>query len=384
VSVVGEPPPSAALVAPPYGRGTLADVLPSAVAALGVPGFSDGLDLAETTAGARHIIVCLVDGLGARQLADHAELAPTLAAAQNRSLSACFPSTTPVGLGSLGTGLAPGMHGMVGASFWPPEIDRILHPLGWSDEPHPVAVQPATTVLEAASAYGVDVASVGPRAFAQSGLTRAVLRGGGYRGADSVGERLVEASRPASGPALTYVYWGDLDKTGHIHGVDSDAWREELRHVDALVARMRQMLHSNAALVVTADHGMVDCPDSARIDIDALRPLSEGVRRLAGEPRMRHVYARRGAASEVAATWAETLGERAWVLSREAMVDMGLVGDVEPDYADRLGDVLVVARDRFALCSDQVDAVVSSLRGQHGSLSPEEMDIPLLVLSGRE
>ncbi|MFM9050640.1 MAG: alkaline phosphatase family protein [Actinomycetota bacterium] len=377
-----EPPPSDGPTAPPYARGTLADVLPSAAAALGVPGFIDALGLAESTAGARHIVVCLVDGLGFRQLAAHAELAPVLASARGHAVSACFPSTTPVGLGSLGTGRPPGMHGMVGASFWLPEIDRILHPLGWYDEPHPTAVQPDATVLEAASAFGVDVVSVGPRAFAQSGLTRAVLRGGDYRGADSVGERIAEASRSASGRSLTYVYWGDLDKTGHIHGVDSDAWREELRHVDLLVSRLRESIGPDASLVVTADHGMVDCPDAQRVDIDGIRPLSEGVRRLAGEPRMRHVYARPGAASEVAATWAETLGERAWVLSREAIVDMGLVGDVEPDYAERLGDVLAIARDRFALCSEQVDAVVSSLRGQHGSVTPEEMDIPLLVMSG--
>ncbi len=367
---------------PPYGHATLAEVLPSAASVLGVPGFSDSLGLRDTVGEARHLVVLLVDGLGARQLAAHATLAPTLAGASGRALSACFPSTTPVGLGSLGTGRPPGMHGMVGASFLLPETGSLLHPLGWGDDPHPLAVQPDATVLERSAAAGVDVASVGPRAFAHSGLTRAVLRGGDYHGADSVGERIAALARPSGASSLTYAYWGDLDKTGHIHGVDSDAWREELRHVDALVAGMRRAMPPEAVLIVTADHGMVDCAESDRVDIDALRPLREGVRRVAGEPRMRHVYARPGAAGEVAATWAETLGERAWVLGREAVVDMGLVGDVEADYAERLGDVLAVARGRHALCSDQVDGIVSSLRGQHGSVTPDEMQIPLLVLEG--
>jgi len=368
--------------APPYGHGTLADVLPSVAACLGVSHYADSLGLATMLGDARHVVVLLVDGLGWHQLQAHAELAPHLLEGSAGALSACFPSTTPVGLGSLGTGRSPGEHGIVGASFLLPETGSILHPLGWADDPHPTAVQPDPTVLEIASAAGVDVASVGPRAFAQSGLTRAVLRGGHYRGADSVGERIAAVSSPSAGRALTYAYWGDLDKTGHVHGVDSDAWREEFRHVDALVWRMRQSLPSGSVLLVTADHGMVDCGDEDRIDLDALRPLREGVHRIGGEPRMRHVYARRGAASEVAATWSETLSDRAWVLTREAAVDMGLVGDVEADYAERLGDVLAVAQGRHALVSDQVDAIVSSLRGQHGSVTPDEMQIPLLALAG--
>ena len=368
--------------APPYGHGSLADVLPSVAACLGVSRYVDSLGLRVSVGDARHIVVLLVDGLGWHQLRSHEALAPHLAIAGDRRLSAAFPSTTPVGLGSLGTGQPPGGHGMVGASFLLPETGTLLHPLGWADDPHPLAVQPEPTVLEEAAKAGVTVTSVGPRAFAHSGLTRAVLRGGDYVGADSVGERIVAATRPGNAPSLTYAYWGDLDKTGHVHGVDSDAWREELRHVDALAERMRQSLPAGGVLLVTADHGMVDCAEENRIDIDALRPLREGVRRIGGEPRMRHVYARPGAESEVAATWAQTLADRAWVLSREAVVDMGLLGDVEADYADRLGDVMVVARGRHAMVSDQVDAIVSSLRGQHGSVTPDEMDIPLLVMTG--
>lgn len=366
---------------PPYGRGTLAEVLPSACGALGLPGFVDSLGLTSPDAPPiQHVVILLVDGLGWHQLRAHPDLAPCLQG--DRSISAAFPSTTPVGLATLGTGVAPGMHGMVGAAFLLPETGTILHPLTWGDDPHPIAVQPERTVLERAEAAGAVVRSVGPRAFAQSGLTRAALRGGDYAGADSVGERIAEACISHGMPTLTYVYWGDLDKTGHIHGVDSDAWREELRHVDALAARLRRALPADAALLVTADHGMVDSDEADRIDIDAIAALRHGVRRLAGEPRMRHVYARRDAAAEVMATWSDVLGSRAWVMSREGAVDCGLFGDVEADYAERIGDVVAIARDRTTLCSAQTDALVSSLRGQHGSTSPDEMSVPLTVLVG--
>ena len=355
--------------------------MPSVAAALGVPGFHDSLGI-EESAGMRprHVVVVLVDGLGWHQLRGHAALAPNLLG--GRPVSTAFPSTTPVGLASLGTGMAPGGHGMVGAAFYLPETDAILHPLAWADDPHPQAVQPERTILESIAASGTRVRSVGPRAFAHSGLTRAALRGGDYAGADSVGERLAQASAAGPEPGLTYMYWGDLDKTGHVHGVDSDAWREELRHVDSIIGRLRERLPQESVLVVTADHGMVDCSDADRINIDD-GPLHQGVRRVAGEPRMRHVYTRQGAAAEVAATWAETLASAAWVLSREGVVDSGLYGAVEADYADRIGDVVAIARGRTALISPRTDAMVSSLRGQHGSLSPDEMAVPLIVLPVR-
>ncbi|MGI9196574.1 MAG: alkaline phosphatase family protein [Candidatus Nanopelagicales bacterium] len=367
---------------PDYGAASLSAVLPSAAAALGVPGYADALSVAEACGGVRRLVVLLVDGLGWRQLQDHPDLAPVLAGSPGRALSTSFPSTTPVGLGTLGTGMPPGMHGMVGATFMLPETEGVLHPLSWGDDPHPSAVQPERTVLEIAAAAGVDVQCIGPRAFAATGLTRAVLRGGAYRGADSVGERVAALAEIGDGPSLTYAYWGDLDKCGHVHGVDSPAWRSELAHVDWMVEAMTAAMPRDSALLITADHGMVDCPDASRVDLDADPALRFGVGRIAGEPRMRHVYARRGAGEEVVATWAEVLGDRAWVLSREGAVDMGLLGDVEPDYAERVGDVLAIARDRTALVSAQVDSVVSSLRGQHGSLSREEMEIPFIVVPG--
>ena len=368
--------------APPFGTGTLAEVLPSACGALGLAGFSDVLRIgSHSSAVPRHIVIVLVDGLGWRQLQAAADHAPHVVG-RGESISTAFPSTTPVGLATLGTGSAPGMHGMVGATFFLPETDGILHPLTWADDPHPQAIQPEMTVLERAEAAGASVHAIGPRAFARSGLTRAALRGGNYVGADSVGERIAEAAVRDSGPALTYVYWGDLDKTGHVHGVDSDAWRLELEHVDSIIERLRRSLEPESLLVVTADHGMIDCPDAAHVDIDAMKPLQQGVRRIAGEPRMRHVYARTGAAAAVAATWAEELEGRAWVLSREGAVDAGLFGDTEADYADRIGDVLAIARDSTSLVSPRTDALVSALRGQHGSLTPAEMEIPLIVLTG--
>jgi hypothetical protein len=65
------------------------------------------------------------------------------------------------------------------------------------------------------------------------------------------------------------------------------------------------------------------------------------------------------------------------VLDREEMLAAGLMGDMDPDLADRVGDIVVIAREDTVLTSE-VDTLVSSLIGQHGSVTPVEMHIPLL------
>ncbi len=359
--------------------GSIADVLPSVAAGLGVPGATDVLGLG----GSHRVVVLLVDGLGLRLLEAYADEAPAMAALlpRARELRTTFPSTTATAMASLGTGLPPGAHGIVGTAFWLPEDERVLQPLGWRDSPHPLAVQPEPTVLERAAAHGVRVTTVSPSAYRMSGLTRAALRGGDYVAADDDAARAaaVGAALAGDAPALVYAYAGDLDRAGHIFGVDSEEWRAALRWADAVVASLQAVLPTGAVLHVTADHGMVDCPDSARLDLDALPGLRDGVAVLAGEPRARHVYAEARRAGAVLERWRDALGEHAVVVGRDEAVEAGWFGPVDPMLAGRIGDVVAVALDDAKLVSDATDSLVSSLRGQHGALTDVEVAVPLLT-----
>ncbi len=201
------------LAVPPYGSASLADVLPGAAAAVGVdiergdlP--ADPLDLRARCRRARRVLVLLVDGLGADLLRAHADLAPTLAglASPVGDLSAPCPSTTPVSLATLGTGLPPGSHGILGFVTDVPGADRTLNHVQWADDPDPAVWQARPTVFELAEAAGVPTTAVGPYAYAGSGLTRAVYRGAAYTGAVSHGDLCALALRAlaatTSGPGV--------------------------------------------------------------------------------------------------------------------------------------------------------------------------------------
>ncbi|TKJ33363.1 nucleotide pyrophosphatase/phosphodiesterase family protein [Blastococcus sp. CCUG 61487] len=377
---------------PAYGTASLADVLPGVAAALGVPlerdEFpADPLGLHTVLAGARRVAVLLVDGLGADLVRQHAHLAPTLAslAAPVGDLSAPCPSTTPVSLASLATGMPPGSHGVLGfVTAVPGQEGRTLTHTQWTDDPDPDLWQPRPTVFARAEAAGVPATVVAPYAFARSGLTRAVYRGATYAGTVGAGDlsAAVLHALSASPRALVYAYIADLDLTGHVRGVDSDGWRAQLQLIDRQVEQLVAGLPADAALLITADHGMLDVPAATRLDIDAVPELGDGVALLAGEPRARYVHTVPGAAADVLDRWREVLGERAWVVGRDDAVAGGMFGPVDDGMADRIGDVVALARGTWALTATEREPGPSRLAAYHGSLTATELAIPLLCATG--
>lgn len=365
-------------VVPRYGEGTLAELLPSVLAALGVPGERNTLRLGATD----RACVLLVDGLGRAQLRAHAAEAPYLAAMREAMpLTCCVPATTATSIVSFGTGLPPGEHGVLGFKLRIPGETRLLNHLHWPARVDPVAWQPQPSLFGRASMARLPAYFVGPAEFRDSGLTIAATRGAAYVGAESADDRVAAVAAALAGVerGLAYVYWGDLDVVGHVYGTGSTEWRGSLRNVDALVERLAAALPHGTALWVTADHGMVDVPAEAKVDAETTPGLADGVLLLGGEPRFRHVYARPGAAADVLHAWCEVLAGRAWVLPREHAVERGWFGPhVRPELLQRIGDVVAVPYDRSAIVLPTVEPQATALAAHHGSLTRPELEIPLL------
>ncbi|WP_371409474.1 alkaline phosphatase family protein [Micromonospora zamorensis] len=388
---MSDSPPAAPLtvLGPHHGGGRLADVLPSALAVLGVPGSADPLGLVPALAGVRRIAVLLVDGLGWYQLPTAAPYAPTLAglaATVARPIIAGFPSTTPTSLVTLGTGVAPGAHGVLGFTVRVPGTDRVLTHTDWAADPSPLHWQPVPTQLERARAAGVTVTVVSRPEFGGSGLTLAANRGGDFRGAaggDAVAAAMLAALAAGPGPTLVSGYHADLDRHGHLSGVDSAPWRVAATEVDALIARLVNGLPPDAALLVTADHGQLDIPADHRFDLDTDPRLRAGVRVVAGEARVRYLHVEEGAADDVRAAWSEVLGDAARVRSRDEVVATGWFGPVPEEHLGRIGDVVVTCNDTYAVMASRTERpMASKLVAYHGSDTAAELTVPLLVVRG--
>jgi predicted AlkP superfamily pyrophosphatase or phosphodiesterase len=301
-------------------------------------------------------------------------------AAGSRTLTAGFPSTTPVSLVTVGTGALPGAHGVLGFTVRRPD-GRVLNHIQWGDDPDPRLWQPMPTAFETAVAAGVPVTVVNKPEYAGTGLSVSANRGAAYVGASSASELAAGmVAALSAGPGIVYGYHPDLDKAGHEDGIDSPAWQSAATGVDVLLDRLVHGLPPRSALVVVADHGQLNVPLESRFDMADLSDLSGGVAGVAGEPRVRYLYPAPGARDDVIAAWREVLGDRAWVLAREEAIEQGWFGPVPPAHRDRIGEIVVICLDRVvALATGWEPPVVGKLIAYHGSVTAAEMTIPLLI-----
>lgn len=370
------------MVVPAYGRSTIVDLMPSIGAHLGVPGcLDDPLGLAPS----QRYVVLLIDGLGwnlvRRSVRDTPYLGYLLGDAH--PITAGVPSTTVTSLTSLGTGLPPGQHGMVGYTSRVPSTGEILNALTWESDLVARAFQPKPTFFERAAAVGVSVSSVALERFAGTGLTEAGLRGADFvpfeheKAEDVRIDLIVEAAQRGE-RSVVYAYERELDHCGHTQGTASPAWLSHLVRIDAMCERLRDALPDDVRLVVTGDHGMVDIDANHQVVAEDEPALMAGVSALAGEGRFRQVYVDRADPAAVAARWADRLGELAWVRTRDEAIDEGWFGPVDDELRERYGHVLVAMRADWAVMTRQFPRELS-LVGMHGSLTPSEMLVPLFV-----
>ncbi len=365
------------LVAPmvPTGRTGLAGLLPAALDA--VAGRPNPLRLPPR----KGVVVLLVDGLGAEALTARAGHARTLAGA--RRIDTGAPTTTAAALATLATGVRPGRHGVVSYSALDPAADRVVNQLRGFDAQLPGDWQRATTVFEQAVEQGFSAVAAGPRHYAASGFTAQVLRGARYAGARTVEDRLAAAwTALRAAPGIAYCYVPELDVIGHREGWRSGSWTDALETVDAAVAATARGLRRGETLLVTADHGMLDVPHEAHVVLEQAGPPLDGVRHLAGEPRLLHVHLRpEEDPAAHAAAWRTALDGRGDVLRRDEAVAADWFGPVDEAVLPRIGDLLVAARGKAAFYRT-AEEPGRGMVGQHGAWTPAERWVPLARFDG--
>lgn len=373
---------------PRYGSRSLAEILPSLLGSLGLPEFPNRLAIEP----ARRACFLVVDGLGWELLRAHPQAAPFLNSIAREPLTAGFPATTGASLSSIATGVPPGEHGLIGYTLALPGYQRAFNVLTWSlyglgprtelvDELVPERFQPLPTLAERSAAAGLQLHHLGPAFHEGSGLTRAILRGERFTAADSLEALTTLAVRLLTGTVRFVTgYYPALDAAGHVYGVASQRWRDELTAVDNVVRALAEQLPRDTVLVATGDHGMVDLRLHQRLDLADHPDLAKGVVMLAGEARARYVRTAPGAVADVASAWRSILGDRMWIWTKEEAIATGIFGPTVSDLArERIGDIVTAASGPVGIVQRDVDPAQARLNGHHGSLTPAEQLVPLLV-----
>ena len=373
-------------VLPDYQSGCIANVVPRLLG--GVTGPEDGIDwLPEAAERARQVVLLVIDGLGWNQLRQRSSLTPNLSAGAgiDRPITSVAPTTTAAALTSITTGRPPSDHGILGYRL--AEGDQILNMLRWSLdsrsdldarqtipvrnfqplEPFPGAVGPVPVISK------VDFGGTG---FTAAHLGDSPLHD--YRVASSL---VVEVDRRLrSGDPFVYAYYDGVDKIAHAEGF-GDHYDAELETVDRIVGDLVARLPPGAVLVVTADHGQIEV--GSRVEVLGSEAMAM-TRFFSGEGRFRWLHARPGATGDLTALLTEQYGATSWVRTRKQLIEDGWFGGPLSDrFAARLGDVALIPFEPIAFM-DPADTGENRLACRHGSLTSDEMLVPLVALGGAE
>ena len=364
----------------------------------------------DMASGVRRVVMVILDAVG------YLRLQQILAESQKNSalyrlaqagrlvpLTSVFPSTTVAALTTIWTGRTPLAHGFLGTKLLLGEQGLLANMLGLSPAAHrkpgelldwgwtPEEFVTVPSLGQQLTASGVQTVAHTHLPFIGGGLTRIFLRGmTSIQGHVSFSDMWINLRRTLSqrverAPLFASAYWGGTDSTAHVYGPASEHFRAALRHLDRsleedFLAPLPAAAREGTLLIITADHGQTSTPPERIVRL-ADHPALQRTLLIppAAEPRAAYLYVRPGQTEPLRAYVAERLAGRFLLLETERVLEAGLFGRAEPDpeVRARLGDLLLLAQDDSRLL---VTEEPTPFHGHHGSLTPEEMLVPLLMV----
>ena len=293
------------MLVPDYTDGGLVNLMASIAGAIDAPstGHSPLDAVAPGELQRRKLVLLVMDGLGDTFLSRHGE--SRLLRHRIGRLSSVFPTTTAAAITTFATGLAPRAHGVTGWFTYFRELGSVAAVLPFRPRhggaPYSEAgITPAELVGGSPLADHATVPChvVSPHYIIDSDYSRATAGRSerhGYRDVSDFFDRLRKIlARP--GPSYTFAYWPELDARMHRHGVDSREVSEHFQTFDKSFADFVDgMAGSNATLLATADHGVIDTEPTHALRLEDHPQLAQHlILPLCGDPRVAFCYLREG------------------------------------------------------------------------------------------
>jgi hypothetical protein len=334
---------------------------------------------------ARNAVFLIVDGLGDNYLQANGA-GGHIARHRRGAISAVFPSTTASAITTSFTGATPLEHGLTGWFTYFSAAACVAAPLPFQrrGEKASLGVAPGRIFIEPSLFDTLATRSivVSYRPIIDSLYNRHHCGSAERRAYDNLAGFLDEtAAAVKSGPErkLVYAYWPEFDALAHRHGVASAEVRAHFELLDAMFgALLARLAGTDTVVVLTADHGFIDCPPGESIE---LPPVLSAMLRfpLCGERRVAfcHVQDQKAFLGKAKSL----LEDRADVRPSRELLDEGWFGAgcAHPLFAERIGDVALVMQGRGTV-KDWVPGEPRHLHiGNHGGMSEDEMNIPLVV-----
>jgi predicted AlkP superfamily pyrophosphatase or phosphodiesterase len=399
-------------VYPYYGQYSIAEIEPTIRTLFDIPTSRQTFPL-EIFQGKkrRQVILLIIDGFGFNHLLDHGTGTPFFDTLMDKGdvypITSVFPSTTPAGLTTIHTGYTPQEHGLVEWFTYFEEFQKVIMPMqfrsGWDEAPNHLSTVGGTpemlyereVLYETLGNAGVTSHVFMYQEYMPSAYNDAVQRGSniiGYKEGKELMQLLHQSLEKSPGPGFFHVYWGQVDRAGHVYGPNSMEHKESIKALSELL--QNELLNNldpdvarDTMLMIAADHGQISVAHDNIIYLedypfvwDNLRKNSRGeVIMPTGSPNDVLLYIEKGKIEKVVEYLKRELSEVAEILTTKEAVALNLFGLGQPTqrFWNRAGDILILPFPHYQVWFAPGGNREYTQKGLHGGLSQEEMIIPL-------
>lgn len=352
----------------------------------------------DEVVGAQHVILLVIDGMGAELLRRAG--ASALLRRQVATLTSVFPSTTASAIPTFLTGLAPQQHGLTGWHMHFDEIDDILAVLPLQSrerakERKPLEPQTLPERLGFAPPLARRLPGrctfVTPRHISRSAFNQYYTANERCLPFDNLGEFFADIVEAVEGapvqrpgvPNFIHAYLPDLDALMHEQGTQSAAVAAGLGLLgDGLAWLLRALGKTRTLVLVTADHGFIDAPPGKLIEFEPDSAFRGMLRRpLCGERRVAYAYVDEARRADFEAYVTTQLGHACDLHASSDFLAAGWFGPgaPHPRLERRIGDYVLLMREDWTIKDWLPGEKRYAQLGVHGGASASEMLVPLLV-----
>jgi hypothetical protein len=239
------------------------------------------------------------------------------------------------------------------------------------------------------ASYGVQTVAFQHYSIARSGLSRMLLQDVSIIPFRTLVDLWTNVHRTMTDGRrerrYIWIYWGELDYFSHHYGPDDERTIGEFVAFTSafekhFLDRLKTNQRGDTLFVFLADHGQIKTHLDSKYDLRHHSYLVDCLHILpTGENRLAYLHMRPGQGNSCREYIESTWSGQFTFLDPITAIEAGLfgTGPRHPRLFDRLGDLIIIARDDAYLWWSHS---ANHLKGRHGGLSPEEMLVPFLAV----
>lgn len=304
-----------------------------------------------------------------------------------------FPSTTTAHVTSVITGEEVSNHGLFEWYTYDPNLGEIIIPFLY-DHDEEKNILPANNLFSQLNRVGVKSTIINPSYINNSKYSKFMFKDGDLKGYDSTKEMfemLISSIKKDTGKNFYYVYFPNIDSKGHEYGMSSCEAQEEInkfmKELDLSFNKEALNELKDTLFIMTADHGQMELDLDKIIYINKIVPNIHEyfLKKKDGSPivpvgynRDMFLYIKEDKLNEVKTILNINLRNKADIYTLDELVGLGVFTKMSKEFKERVGNLIILPHVPYGVWWYEEGKEVK-VKGSHGGLSREEMEIPLLI-----